>query len=209
MKIKTMHTEHCLALRLATPDKSFYITDDELARLVAAGSGTVKDMARTMVFEFGSITLFCPHSDGDPHQESIPCEAWRWYLNTNRFLQVLATIRLKKLETELDTNRFGSKGRAYPLLWLGELLRHPNVRNPEELVKALWYYRRRLKAELWPKFMDTLCRTLASARLYAHYRPGSSPEHEDAEFYFDGRFPGGMGFNGGVILHGADFGVHT
>ena len=29
------------------------------------------------------------------------------------------------------------------------------------------------------------------------------------EFYFDGRYPGGLGMNGGIILHGNEFSVHT
>ena len=48
-------------------------------------------------------------------------------------------------------------------------------------------------------FLDRVRRIIGQARLYGHRD----------EFYFDGRYPGGMGMNGGIILHGDEFGIHT
>ena len=48
--------------------------------------------------------------------------------------------------------------------------------------------------------MRDLARLADSATLFCHRN----------EFYFDGRhLPNGCGYNGGVILHGNSYGIHT
>jgi len=68
-----------------------------------------------------------------------------------------------------------------------------------QIARTLKHYRDRLREDQWPRLVETLSRLLPQVRLYGM----------GDEFYFDGRYAGGFGMNGGIILHGDEFGVHT
>jgi len=59
---------------------------------------------------------------------------------------------------------------------------------------APWtFFARELRKDLWEPFLDRVRRIVTQAKLYGQRN----------EFYFDGRYPGGMGMNGN------EFGIHT
>jgi hypothetical protein len=73
----------------------------------------------------------------------------------------------------------------------------------QQFLKTLLAFRRRLNKEQSHSLMRQLSLYARSAKFF-----GQNPD----EFYFDGRFPGGCGFNGGIIYRENDehgFSTHT
>ena len=130
--------------------------------------------------------------------------------------------------------RFAMPAGEPAVLGLVEMVRHPNARGefkPAILRFAKFLQRDPIPNPLWKidgqappppthecqwtRLRGDLSRMLPKARIYG--QPGARHE-DDCEFYFDGRFAGGMGFNGAIILrptsdtlqpHTARYSVHT
>lgn len=211
MRFKIEHTKDCLVLKWDDgTQRSIYALDEEITRLAEHGRGTIRDIGRLMLIEPGTVCIYYPDGNWNAETGRMGADCWRWHVDTFKLIKALVQIRTKRVTGTLDLRRFVGRGRDFPVLTLAQMVRHPNARStPGEMAKSLLHYLRRLEAHLRPRFIETMSRLMASARMHAYYRPGREPGQEDAEFYFDGRYAGGMGFNGGVILHGREFGVHT
>jgi len=114
-----------------------------------------------------------------------------------RLFERLRTLRAKNLEAPLDSVRFRIPTHTTRLLTIIEMVRHANASGA--MAQTRKHYRDRLRQDQWPRLVETISRFLPQAKLYG----------QGDEFYFDGRYPGGFGMNGGIILHGEEFGVHT
>lgn len=117
------------------------------------------------------------------------------------------------IEPTWDLASFRSEPVSVKQLTVTEMARHPNAK--EGFVTVLGRFRKFLTQEYWERLVETLSRYLPQARIFGHR--GCRLEH-DVELYFDGRFAGGCGFNGGIILRvdhdqplprTATFSVHT
>jgi hypothetical protein len=95
-----------------------------------------------------------------------------------------------------STERFRAKVHEVPPLTWMQILKHSNGHN---LAEAIVSFKKRIRRELLPKLQFDLSRFLQSATVYG----------QGTEFYFDGRRTGGCGFNGGIIPHRDEYGIHT
>jgi len=89
-------------------------------------------------------------------------------------------------------------------LTVAQLAAHPNLRNRDELGQTLKHFRKLLgngTRRTFEHLMLDLSHYVHCALVYAR----------GDEFYFDGRRPGGCGFNGGILPHTHDnsYGIHT
>jgi hypothetical protein len=119
----------------------------------------------------------------------------------------------QRIEPTWELDRFRNEPVALPRLTVSQMAHHPNAK--EGFAQALRRFHKYLSAECWAKMTETLSRYLTMARIFGHC--GCRLEH-DVEFYFDGRFSGGCGFNGAMILRvdgeqalpgTASFSIHT
>jgi len=123
------------------------------------------------------------------------------HVNTQKLLAVLRILHARQVRaTDLETSSFTSDGatRIYSVM---EIAHHANLREGRDLGRTLKYFRDRLIGgdRTFQDLIRDLSRLINCAWLYAH----------GDEFYFNGRFAGGCGFNGGIILHKNTYGIHT
>lgn len=100
----------------------------------------------------------------------------------------------RKDEVELD--RLPTTRKREPRLTVMQAVLHPNARS---LGVTLALFMRSLEPKWRERLMETLSDYLPRAVVTGCY---------DGEFYFDGRKTG-LGFNGGIILRGQEFSIHT
>ena len=166
----------------------------------------VNDLSRVAVFYGDHFKLF--HGDRVVGAiDSVQASAFEIiYCNTNRLLEVLRTLHARKVaHTVLDTARFRTVQPAPARLGLGEIAAHPNLVDRDRLGKTLKHFWKVLTAgpsdRTFADLKADLSRLLAGAKVFA----------QGDEFYFNGRIPGGCGFNGGLLPHTSNnsYGIHT
>jgi hypothetical protein len=203
MKLKITPNQDMVCVRFEGCDRNFYFLPGELAPLQRFETRLIHDLARFIVAETHRLTHYYP-GDGEcdsPRARAedgpFPTSSFQLFLDTNKLFALLRDLNAKGIETEVDSRRLALPDAGPRRLTVTEMVRHPNARG--DIALTLKYYRDRLCADYWPRLLDTLSRFLPQAKLFGHRD----------EFYFDGRFPGGLGMNGGIILHGNQFSVHT
>ena len=103
------------------------------------------------------------------------------------------------LEQEVPLSRFQRPAPQLPLLTVAQMVKHPHVGEQKYFIQTLAAFRRSLSGDHWKRLTDVMSRYLPRAKIW-----GQGKE----EFYFDGRKMG-LGFNGGIILRGQEFSIHT
>ncbi len=132
---------------------------------------------------------------------SFPTRADVLYCNTHKLLAILRTLHERQVrETVVDTDRLIGQVEA-PIYSVAELARHANQKTPNEFGRTLRHFHAQLQGgeRTFKDLLRDLARLINCAHLYAM----------GDEFYFNGRFPGGCGYNGGIILHRSSYGIHT
>jgi hypothetical protein len=166
----------------------------------------VKDLSRVAVFYGDHFVLFYAPDNGRCVNGVYTSRADDIYCNTFKLLEVVRKLHAKRIpETVLDTDRFHSV-HTESLLTVAQLAAHPNLRNRDELGATLRHFWQLLsKGGERSRTFQQLMRDLS------HYVQCASVYARGDEFYFDGRRPGGCGFNGGILPHTFDnsYGIHT
>jgi len=123
------------------------------------------------------------------------------HCNTYKLLEVLRTLHARQVRaTDIETSSLTTV-ETPPLFTVAQLAKHPNMRDPERFGRTLKFFRDRLVNgdRTFAHLMRDLSRMVNQAWIFA----------SGDEFYFNGRIEGGCGFNGGIILHGNTYGIHT
>jgi len=215
MKLK-INIENCrksVMLEWRMPDSAYlssiYIMPEELTP--SGYPHVVRDCGRLVAFWGDKLTV--TESPGNYHTGDSGCfkaDTDVIVVNTHRLLEVLRKVhasaelrkdRTKALNIEIDTERLHRHIEA-PKLTICQMVKHVNMAGAESFGKTLKYFKERLHGgrRSFEDLLLELSRLIQQAKIYCHRD----------EFYFDGRsMPGGLGFNGGIILHENTFGIHT
>jgi hypothetical protein len=205
MKLKITHSDHCLAItftgqrRSQNVDYDFYFMPQELESF--GGRLTVaRDCNRYLILEnYRLLVVDC--SDTTPinglQDATFELPGFALHCDTVKLCRVLLQLHAKKVAAVLDSERFACRPQDIPPLTITQMVRHPNANGP--IATTLAFFKRHLKPEEWVRLCRSVSHYLTLSKFYAHRD----------EFYFDGRYAGGVGFNGGFILHGDTFGIHT
>ena len=212
VNIDPEHPAAALSLQWQMPGaddlSSLYLLPGELAPTQYPHA--VKDLSRIAVFYGDHFVLFyapdnCYCRDGVYHSRADDI-----YCDTNKLLDVVRKLHAKRVaKTVLDTDRFHSV-TATTVLTVAQLAAHPNLRNRDELGATLKHFRQLLTKGAQES--RDRCRTFQQLMLdLSHYVQCAIVYARGDEFYFDGRRPGGCGFNGGILPHTFDnsYGIHT
>jgi len=218
VSIDTYHPQAAIGLSWKMPvaeannPSSLYVLPAELTP--TQHPHAVKDMSHVAVFYDEHFTLFhapsnsfsCEHRN---KHAVATAKAEVIYLDSWKFLDVIRKLHAKSTvaETVLDTDRFSCLNRPTPaVLTVTQLAAHPNLRNRDELGATLKHFWQLLskggeRSRTFQQLMCDLSHYVQRAVIYAR----------GDEFYFDGRFTNGCGFNGGIIPHTYDnsYGIHT
>ena len=167
---------------------------------------TFKDMSRLAAFYGDRLVLFyAPDGTGRCVDAVCTARVDEIFCDTFKLLEVLKKLHARQvMHSVLDTDRF-RRDRSLPTLTIGQLAAHPNLRNADQLGRTLKHFWQLLAHGGGKRTFADLMRDLSvyvqRARLFAH----------SDEFYFDGRYPEGCGFNGGIVPHDFDhsYGIHT
>lgn len=124
-------------------------------------------------------------------------ECWRYACDTVRLFKRVLELREKRIETTLDLDRFQEGPRKVEMLGIMQMIRHPHALG--RFAPTVKYFRSKLTGDEFERLLRDLSAYLPRAKLYGQVD----------EFYFDGRIAGGCGFNGGIILHGEEYSIHT
>jgi hypothetical protein len=184
-----------MALRFEDWQEDFYFLPDELKDFHPWQMRLIRDCSRYLVAEGWRLLLFRPEAPNSDALFQTPSHVL--HLDTARLFKTMLALREKRVETGLDAERFRSPVQRTALLTVTAMNKHPNARGA--IAPTLKFFRDRLRAGEWPRLVETVSRFLPQAQVWGHRD----------EFYFDGRFRDGLGFNGGIILHGNEFSVHT
>ena len=166
---------------------------------------SVNDLSRVAVFYGDHFTLFsdpvasCNQQDcaGVAQSQTIYCNTWN-------LLAIIKTLHDRRVaKTVLDTSKQRRRTEEPPLT-VGQLANHPNLHDKDRFGRTLKHFCRILANGTERTFNDLLrdlSRYVRTAKLYA----------QGDEFYFNGRYPGGCGYNGGIIPHeyANSYGIHT
>ena len=222
VSIDTYHPQAAIGLSWKMPvaeannPSSLYVLPAELTP--TQHPHAVKDMSHVAVFYDEHFTLFhapsnsfsCEHRN---KHAVATAKAEVIYLDSWKFLDVIRKLHAKSTvaETVLDTDRFSCLNRPEPaVLTVTQLAAHPNLQSRDELGATLKHFRQIL-AKGCADGRDR-CRTFANLMAdLSHYVQAARLVACGTEFYFDGRRPGGCGFNGGILPHTFDnsYGIHT
>ena len=167
----------------------------------------VPDLSRVAAFWGDRLTL---------HQSDISLYAKDGQFNTtadvihcptDRLLAICRTLLERRVKhAEVETTRL-STVLTIPQLTISQIAHHENMRGADRLGRTLRYFRVGLAGA---EPADGHRRTFADLlRDVSHYVQRAVLHAHGDEFYFDGRRPGGCGFNGGIILHRGSYGIHT
>ena len=201
LTIAISHTQHCVCLRFSDAEGApLYLTVDEMRAAPLPGRRAVFDISTAVIIDTDRLTLLkFLQSDAECRGRHGAFETTGrvYFCDTAKLFRVLDILHEKRIGTTLDLARFRPPIMETPRLTIAQIARHQNARG--EIARTLAFFARELRKDLWEPFLDRVRRIIGQARLYGHRD----------EFYFDGRYPGGMGMNGGIILHGDEFGIHT
>jgi len=218
VNIDSKHPDAAIGLKWQMPGSpiadcpsSLYLLPGELAPTQCPHA--VRDMSRVAVFYEEHFTLFYAPSNSfscDHRNEHAiaTARAEVIYCDTFKLLDVVRKLHAKSTvaETVLDTDRFPTSRPTPPVLTVAQLAAHPNLRNRDELGATLKHFWQLLskggeRSRTFQQLMCDLSHYVQRAVIYAR----------GDEFYFDGRFTNGCGFNGGIIPHTYDnsYGIHT
>jgi hypothetical protein len=202
--IDITHTDRCVCLKFSDATRSLhyslYLTVAEMTVTPSSFPRAVFDLSTVVVIEPHCLTLLhfrqseCERS---ARNGSFATDGQIYFCDTAKLFRVLDMLHEKRIETTLDLARFRVPIVQTPRLTIAQIACHQNARG--EIARTLAFFARELRKDLWEPFLDRVRRIIGQARLYGHRD----------EFYFDGRYPGGMGMNGGIILYGDEFGIHT
>jgi hypothetical protein len=202
MKLHISHCDHSVVVKFMEWGETFYFLDREIAPLQPWEQRLIRDCSRFILAESYRLLLFKP---GDSLEDTwhrqldgrFTTPSFLLFADVPRLFERLRTLRCKKVETTLDSARFRVPPHTTRLLTIVEMVNHANAKGA--MARTLKHYRDRLREDQWPRLVETISRLLPQVKLYG----------QGDEFYFDGRYSGGFGMNGGVILHGDEFAVHT
>jgi hypothetical protein len=166
----------------------------------------VKDLSRVAVFYGDHFVLFYAPDNGRCVDAVCTSRAEDIYCNTFKLLEVVRKLHAKRVsQTVLDTDRFRSV-HTESTLTIAQLAAHPNLRNRDELGATLKHFWQLLskggeRSRTFQNLLSDLSHYIQHAIVFAR----------GDEFYFDGRYPNGCGFNGGILPHTFDnsYGIHT
>lgn len=185
-------------------DFLLYISDIKLAsRLDWCWS--FMDGSNAVVVSQSEIAII-PYAMGSGHSDGWhKAKVFRVSLDTARFFRALRIVREKQVKCEWDLASFENRVTQPARLTVQQILKHPNAENyRSELTRTLINFRRKMPARGWSELIDTLSRYLPIAKVWGTYNMD--------EIGFNGRIPGGCGYNGGIILREGDergFSIHT
>ena len=201
LTVAISHTQHCVCLRFSDAESApLYLTVEEMRAAPFPGRRAVFDLSTAVIIDTDRLTLL-KFLQSDPEcrcrHGAFETTGRVYFCDTEKLFRVLDILHEKRIGTTLDLARFRPPIMETPRLTIAQIARHENARG--EIARTLAFFARELRKDLWEPFLDRVRRIIGQARLYGHRD----------EFYFDGRYPGGMGMNGGIILHGDEFGIHT
>jgi hypothetical protein len=206
MKLTVTTTEHNPSIQLnwqlpgTEYPRSLYILPGELTP--KQWPHLVMDLARTAVFWGDKLVHYDSPQSCDPRHHRTTVAADVIYCDTFKLLNILRTLHDRQVRrAEIETDRLNTVAPP-PVFTIGELAKHPNLADRDRLGRTLNRFRKALQGgeRTFAQLMRDLSRLITSAKLFPN----------DDEFYFDGRrLENGCGFNGGVILHGNSYGIHT
>ena len=166
----------------------------------------VSDLSKVAVFYGHELVLFGNYRNCDGHDSATTADAEVIHCNTFKLLEVLRKLYAKKVpKTVLDTARFSTCKPAAPELTIGQIAAHPNLDGRDRFGQTMKHFWKTLTGgegdRTFNDLKRDLSRFLACAKVYA----------QGDEFYFNGRYTGGCGFNGGIIPHtyAHSYGIHT
>ncbi len=197
MKLKITHCENSSAVHFSDWDFNFYFLPEELRPLKPFECRLIRDLSNHILAETWKLQIIHVEETGARDGEM---KTWGrvLFVDAQKLFAHMLKLREKKLEAIIDLERLRVPHHPTRILTFTQMCRHVNARH--EMAKTIKYFHSRLKAEYWPRLVEVLSRYLPQAIIYGH----------GDEFYFDGRrITGGCGFNGGIILHGDEFGIHT
>ncbi len=197
MKLKISHCENSSQVHFSDWDFNFYFLTEELRPLAPFECRVIRDLSRHILAETWKMQIIHV-SDTGGRDGALKTDGYVLYVDTNKLFRHILTLREKKLEATMDIERLRTPVSRTQMLTFTQMCKHANARS--QFSKTIKYFHDRLKPDQWPRLIEVLSRYLPVAVVFCH----------GDEFYFDGRrLQGGVGFNGGIILHGDEFGVHT
>lgn len=200
-----------LALEDGAEHQQLCFTGAEL--LLTPNFAAVQDLARLILLQRTSITWFRHTEVSLDGRNTLKAKAPAGILHcdTARLLNTLSLLLAK--HDRFPKNQWGeippmpfaiekfrirideSLNQPIPT---AQAVAHPNAR--DDMARTLRYFHARLKPDYWKRLLCDLHRYLTCAIVFGHRE----------EFYFDGRrLANGCCFNGGFILHGNEYGIHT
>jgi hypothetical protein len=206
LTIGVSHSQACVCLKFSD-DATLYLTKEELTAPINYQRACF-DLSTVVCIQSWRIVLSkCMGTDNADWrrvqcgQYHAPCHVY--ILDTAKLFRVLAKLHAKQISATLDARKFKNAPEEIPALSITQIIRHPNA-SPHRgetygMAKTLAHFHRILEIEQWTRLLAEMRRMLPLAKFRGC----------GTEFYFDGRFPGGFGFNGGIIPHGNEFGIHT
>ena len=200
ISIAVTHTDHCVSLRFSDSTRSLYLTVQEISAEASPMPRAVFDLTTAVVIEPHTLTLLSfrqSDCERSARHGAFTTDGQVYFCDTAKLFRTLITLHQKRIETTLNLDRFRVRPVETPRLTVAQIAHHDNARG--EIARTLAFFARELRKDLWEPFLDRVRRIVTVAKLYG----------QRDEFYFDGRYPGGMGMNGGIILHGNEFGIHT
>lgn len=223
LKLTQKHNTTCLTF----PDgMEFCLLRLEMVYVAKEYRHVTQDCSRLIILEPNLIRVLDMGECSYPTTNGAlpPAAYWVWTgIDTHRLLKRVREIREKFESTreaadqaamkrkqfldqcdlplgraEINLDKFKIPNIQQRVLAVMEMAKHPNAKG--DFAKTVAFMVKKLKPDFVPKLYRDLSRFLGQAVVYGNRD----------EFYFDGRkMKGGCGFNGGFILHGNEYGIHT
>ena len=207
VNIDSVHRDAAISLQWQMPGQdnpsNLYLLPGELTPTQYPHA--VKDLTRVAVFYGDHFVLFYAPDNCWCRDGVYNSRADDLYCDTRKLLEVVRKLHERRVATTvLDTDRLRCAPDELKPLTVAQLAAHPNLRNRDELGQTLKHFRK-LLANGTRRTFEHLMLDLS------HYVQCASVYARGDEFYFDGRRPGGCGFNGGILPHTHDnsYGIHT
>jgi hypothetical protein len=205
MTITLSYTENCAVLTFPESEvcRNLYVTLDDMKEIESKWYPMVHDLNRVAVVDPGRLIIVHVGDlglDGNDATTTVP--ALVLHMDTKKFFRVVRELYNKNVSTTLDTSKFSGVRKPAPILTVMQMINHPNAseNSREYFGQTLVHFRKNLCPDQWVRFVQEMSRRLTCSYVIA----------QRTEFYFDGRkHPQGCGFNGGFIIHGNEFGIHT
>ncbi len=204
-EIKVVVHEHTFAIDFGIPETyPFYFSNEEV-REWEPGEW------RRMAFDLSSTALIQPWSvvlykaqRTDCFDSELECRAYEIHIDMKRLFAALREFRAKGLKkATINIDRLRVKCEDRQTFTFTEMVNHTNNARPVGFAAVVKNFVDHLKPEYVPVLKQRLSRQLTTSKVFA------VNDREKSEIYFDGRIPGGCGFNGAFILRGDEFSIHT